>query len=66
MAPHRQFVETVIGRLERVSRLERERPHALDGFQARLAVKVALHNVCCWLNQPQGQPLLTVADLFGR
>lgn len=31
-------------------RLARERPHALDGFQARLAAKVVLHNFCIWLN----------------
>jgi hypothetical protein len=65
LARHRQIVETVIGRLESPFRLERERPHALDGFQARLAAKMALHNLCCWLNQQRGQPLLTLADLFG-
>ncbi|HEU0114230.1 MAG TPA: transposase [Thermomicrobiales bacterium] len=65
LAGHRQIVETVIGRLESAFRLDRERPHALDGFQARLAAKMALHNVCCWLNQQRGQPLLTLADLFG-
>jgi|SRR5689334_19996517 DDE family transposase len=65
LAGHRQIVETVIGRLERDFRLERERPHALDGFHARLAAKMALHNVCCWLNRQRGQPLLSLADLFG-
>jgi hypothetical protein len=65
LAGHRQIIETVIGRLESPFRLERERPHALDGFQARLAAKMALHNLCCWLNQQRRQPLLTLADLFG-
>jgi hypothetical protein len=65
LARHRQIVETVIGRLESAFRLERERPHALDGFLARLAAKMALHNVCCRLNQQRGQPLLILADLYG-
>jgi len=30
-----------------------------------LAAKMALHNVCCWLNRQRGQPLLSLADLFG-
>lgn len=65
VAGKRQIVETVIGRLEAPFRLERERPHALEGFLARLAAKMALHNVCLWLNRQRGQPLLALADLFG-
>jgi hypothetical protein len=65
VAGKRQIVETVIGRLEDAFRLERERPHALDGFLARLAAKIALHNVCLWLNRRLGQPALGLADLFG-
>jgi Transposase DDE domain len=65
VAGKRQIVETVIGRLEGVFRLERERPHALGGFLARLAAKMALHNVCLWLNRQRGQPDLALADLFG-
>lgn len=65
LAGHRQIVETVIGRLESPFRLDRERPHALAGFQARLAAKIALHNVCCWCNRQRAQPLLTLVDLFG-
>jgi hypothetical protein len=65
LAGHRQIIETVIGRLESAFRLDRERPHALDGFQARLAAKIALHNLCCWLNRQRGHPLLTLANLFG-
>lgn len=61
----RQVVETVIGRLHGAFRLDRERPHALDGFQARLAAKAALHNFCCWLNRKLGRPQLAVADLLG-
>jgi len=44
-------------------RLNRERPHALDGFQARLVTKMALHNFCIWLNQQLGRPSLAFADL---
>ena len=38
--------ETVYDTLYHTCRLDRERPHALKGFQARLAVKIALHNCC--------------------
>lgn len=65
LAGRRQIVETVIGRLEGAFRLERERPHTLAGFLARLAAKMALHNVCLWLNRQRGQPPLALADLFG-
>ena len=46
------------------SRLDRERPHALDGLLARLAAKVALHTFCLWLNRHLGRPLLAFADLI--
>jgi hypothetical protein len=65
VAGKRQIVETVIGRLESAFRLEAERPHELGGFLARLAAKMALHNVCLWLNRQHGQPLMALADLFG-
>ena len=65
LASHRQIVETVIGRLQAAFRLDRERPHGLSGFQARLAAKVALHNVCIWLNRRHGRPDLAVAGLLG-
>jgi len=45
-------------------RLGRPRPHALDGFQARLATKVALHNFCLWLNMQLGREPLAFADLL--
>jgi hypothetical protein len=60
----RQIVETVHERLLTRFRLEHERPHSLDGFQARLAAKVGLHNFCLWLNQQLGRPLLAIADLI--
>ena len=63
-ASHRQIIETVHERLLQTTRLERERPHALDGLLARLAAKVGLHNFCCWLNRQRAQPLLAVADLI--
>lgn len=42
----------------------RERPHALDGFQARLMADVALHNFCLWLNGHLGREPLAFADLL--
>jgi hypothetical protein len=63
LAGIRQVVETVFDRLQTTFRLERERPHALDGFLTRLAAKLALHNVCLWLNRQHGQPDL--ADVLG-
>jgi transposase len=60
----RQVVETVHDLLLTPFRLEHERPHCLRGLQARLAAKVALHNLCLWLNQYHGRPLLAFADLI--
>jgi Transposase DDE domain len=61
----RQIIETVFARLQAAFRLDRERPHALDGFHARLAAKVALHNFCLWLNRRLGQPALALVDVLG-
>ena len=61
----RQVIETVFAHLLLVFRLERDRPHELDGFQARLAAKVALHNFCLWLNRRLGHPDLAFAELLG-
>ena len=61
----RQIIETVHDRLLNFFRLAKERPHCIAGFQARLAAKVALHNVCIWLNRQHGRPLLQFADLLG-
>jgi hypothetical protein len=63
LAGLRPIVETVNGCLHHTFRLDRERPHALDGFQARLAAKAALHNFCIWLNEQLGRPRLAFADL---
>lgn len=63
LAGKRQIVETVVGALLHTFRLDRERPHALPGLQARLAAKLALHNFCLWLNAQLGRPHLGFADL---
>ncbi len=64
LAGLRQIIETIYGKLLNTFRLARERPHALDGFQARLAAKVALHNFCIWLNLHLGREPLAFADLL--
>lgn len=64
LAGLRQIVETVNGCLQHTFGLSRERPHALEGFQARLAAKAALHNFCIWLNQQLGRPPLAFANLI--
>lgn len=59
-AGRRQIIESVFDHLLNTFRLSRERPHHLSGLQARLAAKIALHNVCHWLNRQHGhQPLET-------
>jgi hypothetical protein len=63
LAGVRQVVETVYDKLQHTFRLDRERPHELSGFQARLAAKMALHNFCIWLNEQCGRPRLAFADL---
>jgi hypothetical protein len=63
LAGVRQIVETVYEKLWHTFRLDRERPHDLGGFQARLAAKMALHNFCIWLNEQLGRPRLAFADL---
>ena len=65
LSHHRQIIESVNDKLLLTFRLERERPHELSGFHARLAAKVALHNACCWLNRQLGRPTLAFADLLG-
>lgn len=61
----RQLVETVYAKLMDFFRLDRERPHTIDGFQTTLAAKVALHNFCIWLNKNLGCEPLAFADLLG-
>jgi Transposase DDE domain len=63
LAGIRQMVETVYDKLHHTFRLDRERPHALSGVQARLAAKIALHNFCIWLNEQLGRPRLAFTDL---
>ena len=63
LAGVRQIVETVHDKLQHTFRLDRERPHALSGLQARLAAKMALHNFCMWLNEQLGRPRLAFTDL---
>jgi len=60
----RQIVETAHQILLDTFGLARERPHALDGFQARLYARVALDHFCMWLNRKHGRPLLAFADLI--
>lgn len=64
LARHRQVVESAFDRLLFALRLSRERPHALDGFTARLAACVALYNFCMLTNHQLGRPLLAFADLI--
>lgn len=61
----RQMVETVYAKLMDFFRLDKERPHTLDGFQANLAAKMALHNFCIWLNKQLGREPLVFANLLG-
>ena len=63
LAGVRQMVETVYEKLHHTFRLDRERPHELSGFQARLAAKIALHNFCIWVNEQLGRPRLAFTDL---
>jgi hypothetical protein len=63
LAGVRQIVETVHDKLPQTFRLDRERPHALSGLQARLVAKIALHNFCIWVNDQRGRPRLAFADL---
>jgi hypothetical protein len=63
LAGVRQIVETVYEKLLHTLRLDRERPHELSGFRARLAAKIALHNFCIWFNEQLGRPRLAFIDL---
>ena len=65
VASLRQIVETTSSILNRYLSLDRERPHALDGLQARVAARMAMFVVGCWLNQQLGRPVLAFADLLG-
>jgi hypothetical protein len=60
----RHLGETVYATVQYTFRLARERPHDRTGLQARLAAKVALHNVCIWVNTQHRRPLLAFTDLM--
>jgi hypothetical protein len=64
LAGMRQIVETVVEKLEHAFALLEERPHTVDGFGARLAARVALHNLCLQINRCFGRPNLAFADLI--
>lgn len=64
LASIRQIIESVNHCLHDFLRLDSERPHALDGFQARLAATCALHNLCIWFNRQLGRPNLAFAELI--
>ena len=64
LAGIRQVIESVNDRLLTTCGLDAERPHTLDGLQARLAATIGLHNVCLWLNGTHGRPNLAFADLI--
>jgi hypothetical protein len=59
----RQIVEAVHSKWTEMFRLDDERPHTLQGFQARFAALAALHNACIWMNRTLGRPDLAFADL---
>lgn len=59
----RQIVETVWAKLQQPWGLAHERSPALQGFAARLAARVGLHNFCFWLNRQLGRPGPASVDL---
>lgn len=60
----RQIVESVHNCLLNTFRLDKERPHEMRGFFARVSAKIALHNFCIYLNQQAGRENLAFADLL--
>lgn len=64
-ASARQIVETVIERVLRGVRLERDRPRTQPGLLSRLAAKMALHNACILWNRRHGRPDLAFASVIG-
>ncbi len=64
LAGIRQIIESVNDRLVTTFGLDHERPHELDGLQARPAAKIGLHNACLWLNRKYGRPDLAFAGLI--
>lgn len=64
LAGKRQIVETTTDRLLTAYGLARDRPHTLSGLRARLAARVALHNVCFYYNQRAHRPPLAYAGFL--
>lgn len=64
LASLRQIIESVHEALLHRFGLANERPHTLEGFLARLAARVGLHNFCIRLNQEAGRNNLAFADLI--
>lgn len=64
-AARRQIIESVFDRLLNTFRLDRERPHTLTGFWARLTAKLVLHNFCIGINRKYQRRNLAFADLLG-
>jgi hypothetical protein len=60
----RQVVETVFDRLQRPMRLLADRIRTLDGLQARIAAKVALHNWIITNNRAHHRPDLAIATVI--
>jgi hypothetical protein len=63
LAGGRQIVETVYDQVHHTFGLTPERPHALTGFQARVAAKMTRHHFCVGLNEQLDRPSLAFADL---
>jgi len=61
----RQIIESVHDKLLNTFRLDKERPHDIRGFFARVSAKVALHNFCIWINRQYGRQPMQFADLIG-
>jgi hypothetical protein len=64
LAAKRQIVESVIAKITDQFRLIAERPHTLAGFACRLAVRMALHNCCIWINRQRQRPDLSFAEML--
>lgn len=64
LASIRQIIETTFEKIHHTFRLDRERPHQISGFRARLAAKFALHNFSILINRLLGRPDLAFAGLL--
>lgn len=64
LAHLRQIIETVHEKLLCAFRLATDRPHGMPGLRIRLSAKVALHNVCIWINRQLQRPSLDFATLL--